>query len=466
MTAPRFLASSALRLATAFAVIFALGGALMFGAFQWAVTGYANASIEEDLRVETRVLLADQAASDLPGLERRVSSRTRLGSPFSYALFDRTGRRLAGALPLQAPQGAGLGQVAMPAPTDDGAAADEPILVRTLATPLPDGSLVVGKTTYAVHELQEWMAQIALWGAAGMAVLAALGGLTAGLILARRLERVNTATARIMQGHLTERLPPIGLGSEFAALRDNLNRMLERLEASMEAMRHVSSDIAHDLRTPLNRMRQRLEQSRARSETVQGLQEAIDRALTDLDGALDIFAALLRIAQIEAGAGREAFAPVPASALIRRVFDAYQPVVDEAGHTMALLADSEKLILGDEDLLIQMLSNLVENAIVHANGPIHIILEAYDDRTKTVLCVRDTGTGIPDEAVSRVTRRFYRLDHSRHSPGAGLGLALVAAIASLHDADLALGSNRPGLSVRLTFVSTGETGGAGNGSEP
>src|SRR3989344_772685 len=150
MTAPRLLASSALRLATAFAVIFALGGALMFGAFQWAVTGYANASIEEDLRVESRVLLADQAASDLPGLERRVSSRTRLGSPFSYALFHRTGRRLAGELPPAAPQGPGLGQAAMPAPTDDGAGADEPILVRTLATPLPDGSLVVGKTTYAV----------------------------------------------------------------------------------------------------------------------------------------------------------------------------------------------------------------------------------------------------------------------------------------------------------------------------
>ena len=449
MTAPRFLASSALRLATAFAVIFALGGALMFGAFQWAVTGYANASIEEDLRVESRVLLADQAASDLPGLERRVSSRTRLGSPFSYALFDRTGRRLAGELPLQAPQGPGLGSVAMPAPTDDGAVADEPILVRTLATPLPDGSLVVGKTTYAVHELQEWMAQIALWGAAGMAVLAGLGGLTAGLILARRLERVNTATARIMQGHLSERLPPIGLGSEFAALRDNLNRMLERLEASMEAMRHVSSDIAHDLRTPLNRMRQRLEQSRARSGTVEELQEVIDHALSDLDGALDIFAALLRIAQIEAGAGREAFAPVSASGLVRRVFEAYQPVADDAGHTMALLADSDRLVMGDEDLLIQMLSNLVENAIVHADGPIHIIIEAYDEASKAVLCVRDTGPGIPDEALPKVTRRFFRLDHSRHSPGSGLGLALVAAIAALHDADLVLGSNRPGLAARI-----------------
>lgn len=282
-----------------------------------------------------------------------------------------------------------------------------------------------------------------------MAVLAALGGLTAGLILARRLERVNTATARIMQGHLSERLPPIGLGSEFAALRDNLNRMLERLEASMEAMRHLSSDIAHDLRTPLNRMRQRLEQSRARSGTVEGLQEAIDHALNDLDGALDIFAALLRIAQIEGGTGRETFAPVSASGLVRRVFEAYQPVADEAGHTMTLLADSERLILGDEDLLIQMLSNLVENAIVHADGPIHIIIETYDEASKAVLCVRDTGPGIPDEALSKVTRRFFRLDHSRHSPGSGLGLALVAAIAALHDADLVLGSNRTGLAARI-----------------
>jgi signal transduction histidine kinase len=455
MTAPRFLASSALRLAAAFALIFALGGALMFGAFQWAVTGYANNSLEDDLRVETRVLLADGAASDLDGLNRRVTARSRIASPFAYALFDGTGRRLGGQLPIDVSRDPGLSQVAVPAPSDDDETDDEPILVRTLATSLPGGTLVVGKSTQGVHELQEWMAEIALWGAVGMAVLAAVGGLTVGMILARRLDKVNAATSRIMQGHLGDRLPPIGLGSEFATLRDNLNRMLERLEASMEAMRHVSSDIAHDLRTPLNRMRQRLEHARGHTGTAKGLQGAIDQALMDLDGALDIFAALLRIAQIEAGTGRETFAPVSASGLVRRVFEAYQPVADQAGHTMAVLADSERKVLGDEDLLIQMLSNLVENAIVHADGPIHIILDAHDEGTRTVLCVRDTGSGIPDEALSKVTRRFFRLDHSRHSPGAGLGLALVAAIAALHDADLMLGSNRPGLTARICFRGDG-----------
>ena len=451
MTGPRFLASSALRLAAAFALIFALGGALLFGAFQWGVTGYANNSLEDDLGVETRVLLADGAASDLVGLQRRVSARARIASPFAYALFDGDGRRLGGELPIPVPVAAGLSQVSVPAPSDDGAIHDEPILVRTLATSLPEGTLVVGKSTHAVHELHEWMAEIALWGAAGMAVLAAVGGLTVGMILARRLDKVNAATSRIMQGHLGDRLPPIGLGSEFATLRDNLNRMLERLEASMEAMRHVSSDIAHDLRTPLNRMRQRLEHARGHASTVKGLQAAIDQALMDLDGALDIFAALLRIAQIEAGTGRETFAPVSASGLVQRVFEAYQPVADQAGHTMALLADSDRMILGDEDLLIQMLSNLVENAIVHADGPIHIIIDVYDEGASTVLCVRDTGSGIPDEALPKVTRRFFRLDHSRHSPGSGLGLALVAAIAALHDADLVLGSNRPGLTARIAF---------------
>lgn len=451
MTGPRILASSALRLAAAFALIFALGGTLMFGAFQWAFTGYADNSLEDDLRVETRVLLADGAASDLVELQRRVSGRTRIASPFAYALFDATGRRLGGHLPLGVRPDRGFNRVSVPAPSDDGAIDDEPILVRTLATSLPEGTLVVGKSTQAVHELQEWMAEIALWGTVGMAVLAAVGGLTAGLILARRLDKVNDATARIMQGHLGDRLPPIGLGSEFATLRDNLNRMLERLEASMEAMRHVSSDIAHDLRTPLNRMRQRLEHARGHATTVRGLQGAIDQALMDLDGALDIFAALLRIAQIEAGTGRETFAPVSASGLARRVYEAYQPVADQAGHTMAQLADSDGMILGDEDLLIQMLSNLVENAIVHADGPIHIIIDVYDEGTGTVLCVRDTGSGIPDEALPKVTRRFVRLDHSRHSPGSGLGLALVAAIAALHDADLVLESNRPGLTARIAF---------------
>jgi len=423
----------------------------MFGAFQWAVTGYANSSLEDDLRLETRLLLTDGGASDLAALQRRISARTRIASPFAYALFDATGRRLGGQLPVGISCDPGLNQVSVPAPSDDGAIDDEPILVRTLATSLPEGVLVVGKSTQAVHELQEWMAEIALWGAFGMAGLAAVGGLTAGLILARRLDKVNAATARVMQGHLGDRLPPIGLGSEFATLRDNLNGMLERLEASLQAMRHVSSDIAHDLRTPLNRMRQRLEQARGHTRTVKGLQAAIDQALTDLDGALDIFAALLRIAQIEAGTGRETFAPVSASGLVRRLFEAYQPVAELAGHTMALLTDSDREILGDEDLLVQMLSNLVENAIVHADGPLHIILGVSDEGTRTVLLVTDTGSGIPEEALPKVTRRFFRIDHSRHAPGSGLGLALVAAIATLHDADLVLRSSRPGLSARIAF---------------
>lgn len=451
MIAARVLASSAVRLAAAFTILFALGGALMFGAFQLAVVSFATASIDDDLRVETRGLLSSGSQRQLT---ERVSARVRIAGPFVYGLFDEAGQKLAGELSQDTPLAPGFSEILLPAPVED-AADDERVAVRILATRLPEGVLVVGKTTYAVQELREWMAEIALWGVAGMALLAAIGGLAVGIVLVRRLDRVNAATARIMAGHLGDRLPPIGLGPEFEALRDNLNRMLERLEASMDAIRHVSSDVAHDLRTPLNRLRQRLEHARSHQETVSGLQSAIDRALLDLDQTLDIFSALLRIAQIEAGTGRDAFAPVSLPRLVRRVVDAYLPVAEQAGHTLTMKVDGRAEISGDEDLLVQMLSNLIENAIVHSSAPIQIQVAVRDEGAAVVLEVRDTGPGIPEPELEKVKRRFYRLDRSRHSAGSGLGLALVAAIAALHQAELALTINRPGLSARIAFPASG-----------
>ncbi len=450
MIAPRFLASSALRLAAVFAVIFALGGALMFAAFYWSVASYANASIRDDLRTETRILLSDGGAENPAILARRVASRIQVADSLKYLVLDAEGRVLAGGLPAR-PTVTGFSEVKAPAPPDGRETSDELATIEVLVTQLPRGSLVVGKSTYAIHELREWMGLLTIWGVIGMTVLAAIGGLASGAVLARRLDRVNAATARIMQGHLSDRMPPIGLGTEFEALRQNLNRMLDRLEASMEAIRHVSSDIAHDLRTPLNRLRHRLEHARANLTTVEAFQATVDLSLTELDQTLDIFAALLRIAQIEAGAGRSGFGPIDAGQMMQRVFEAYQPVAEQAGHVLEFRTETGAVITGDEDLLVQMLSNLVENAIVHSPAPAHIRLDARIEDGRVILAVRDNGPGIPSADLSKVTQRFYRLDHSRGSPGSGLGLALVAAIAALHDARLSLQSGEPGLVASIGF---------------
>lgn len=450
MTAPRFLASSALRLAAVFAVIFALGGALMFTAFYWSVASYANASIRDDLRTETRILLSDGGAENPAILARRVASRIQAADALKYLVLDAEGRVLAGGLPAR-PTVAGFSEITAPAPPDGRETSDELATIEVLVTQLPRGSLVVGKSTYAIHELREWMGLLTIWGVIGMTVLAAIGGLASGAVLARRLDRVNAATARIMQGHLSDRMPPIGLGTEFETLRQNLNRMLDRLEASMEAIRHVSSDIAHDLRTPLNRLRHRLEHARANLTTVEAFQATVDLSLTELDQTLDIFAALLRIAQIEAGAGRSGFGPIDAGKMMQRVFEAYQPVAEQAGHVLEFRTETGAIITGDEDLLVQMVSNLVENAIVHSPAPAHIGLGARIEDDRVILAVRDNGPGIPSADLSKVTQRFYRLDHSRGSPGSGLGLALVAAIAALHDARLSLQSGEPGLVASIGF---------------
>jgi signal transduction histidine kinase len=275
----------------------------------------------------------------------------------------------------------------------------------------------------------------------------------------RRLDRVNHAVGRIMLGSLSERLPAIGMSAEFDDLSTNLNLMLDRIEALMVGMRQVSTDIAHDLRTPLTRLRQRLEDMK---EGLGGLkpvtEEQIEAAIAQTDSILAIFRALLRISSLEAGAGKQRFAEVDLSEMLDRVFQAYRPVAEDTHHVLSAAIESAVKVRGDAELLTQAVTNLIENALVHTPTGSHIGLSVKQLEKGVVLTVADDGPGIPIDLRGKVLRRFYRLDASRHSPGAGLGLALVSAIAALHEAQLSLSDNCPGLRAEITFRETAEFG--------
>tara|TARA_R110002124_G_scaffold218645_2_gene384543 strand:+ start:20570 stop:21946 length:1377 start_codon:yes stop_codon:yes gene_type:complete len=448
MTVHRWIGSAALRLALIYAVVFAVGGGGLYWAIDRAVATYGANGLDSDLRTETGVLLSTDGGQDRSGLERRIDARSRIVSPYVYAVLDSQGHRVAGQFPEGLIPRTGLDEVRLPHAEDDSPNPEE-VPVRTLLTPLGDGSLIVGKSTYAILELQELVSWISLWAIGGLSLIAAVAGGVAGTALAQRLDRINRATARIMAGHPAERVPPVGLGSEFETLRSNLNALLDWQQAALEALRHVSSDIAHDLRTPLNRLRQRLDQARTTARGPDVPAAVLEAAITDLDGVLDTFAALLRIAQLEGGTGRTAFGPVQPSEIIERAFEAYQPVCEEAGHALTVSINSAQPVSGDADLLVQLLSNLIENAIVHSGQPTQISLECFDEGDQVVLAVRDSGQGIPASERENVTRRFHRLDASRNTPGSGLGLALVRAIAQLHGGRLVLASNKPGLLAQI-----------------
>ncbi len=257
------------------------------------------------------------------------------------------------------------------------------------------------------------------------------------------------AAEAIIGGDMGRRIPVRGSDDDLDRLSATFNRMLDRIGMLMDSLRQVSSDIAHDLRTPLTRLRQRLEATRtlaagdARAE--------IEGALGDVDAILDTFAALLRIAQIEGGARRAAFRPVDLTAVARTVVEAFAPSAEDTGQSLTLEPSGELIIDGDRELLTQMLANLVENALRHAGVTARAVVATRSSGIDVVVVVRDDGPGVPEVERGRIFDRFYRLEHSRSTPGSGLGLALVAAIARLHDASLELDDARPGLEVRVRF---------------
>jgi signal transduction histidine kinase len=280
-----------------------------------------------------------------------------------------------------------------------------------------------------------------------LAVIGAL--LTSGAFL-RRLEGFNRTANRIIDGALEERVPLRGTGDEFDRLASNLNAMLDRVQALVESMRQVSNDVAHDLRTPLAHLRQGLETVRRSEGDREQYREAIDRALAECDQILTTFGALLRIAQIEAGTRRAGFTEVDLSSIFETIAETYAPVAEDHGKVLVAEIAPGIRTRGDPDLLTQMLANLVENAIRHTQTGSTVRLSLEED-DKPIGTVVDDGPGIPEEARKRVFDRFYRLESSRATPGNGLGLSLVAAVAQLHELEVELGDAQPGLHVSLRF---------------
>jgi signal transduction histidine kinase len=245
-------------------------------------------------------------------------------------------------------------------------------------------------------------------------------------------------------------VPVRGSRDDLDRLTLTLNRMLDRNAALMESLKQVSSDVAHDLRTPLTRLRQRLEAGLAApAERAQ----ALEGALADLDSILETFAALLRIAQIEGGARRAAFRECDLSGIAATVVEAFAPSAEDQKQSLALTAPAPVSVDGDRELLTQMLVNLVENALRHAGAGTRIVVAtAREADGGAVLSVTDDGPGVPEAERRRVFDRFYRLERSRTTPGSGLGLAMAAAAAKLHGADIELRDAAPGLEARVRFA--------------
>lgn len=254
-----------------------------------------------------------------------------------------------------------------------------------------------------------------------------------------------------MAGDFGRRAPVHGSGDEIDQVAMRMNSMLDRIQVLMEGMEQVSNDIAHDLRTPISRLRQRLESAHMHASSEADYRRAIELAIADTNAIIQTFSALLRIAQIEAGASRRELASVDLSELCMSISATYLAVVEGNGQSFATEIEPNIMVDGDRNLLTQMIANLIENATRHSPGGTRIAVQLKSRGVKAVLSIADTGPGIPVDERSKVVRRFYRLERSRTTPGSGLGLALVKAVCEFHHAEVAFSDNAPGLCVSIGF---------------
>jgi signal transduction histidine kinase len=448
----RVFQSGAFRLALLFALLFAVGATALVAVVNTAVSQFAGRATDAALIDESQLLLGEVRGHDPDFLRQLVLKRQRImhGRQYLYMLLDPLGHRIAGELPATAAR-TGWGKISVVEAAKADEPSDGPDTVRTYGARAGDGSfLVVGRDTSDLDELADWLRVVTIWSGLGITTMALSGGLLIGGVFLRRMDRVNRALQRIMDGALDKRIPAIGMGEEFNQLTQNMNLMLDRTQALMEGIRQVSTDIAHDLRTPLGRLRQHLESMRELSgpEAQEG---AIDDALTQLDEVLATFHALLRIGQIEGGAGRARFEVVNLSAIMERVHGAYETSAEDTGKNLNSEIAPNLFVNGDRQLLTQLFANLIENALRHAGEGAQISMHLAATDGAIFAIVADNGPGIPAAERGRVVRRFYRLDRSRSTAGSGLGLSLVAAIVELHGAELKLCDNQPGLGVEIHF---------------
>jgi len=462
------LRSSTFRRALIWIAIFGAVVLALFGYVYRATASYVLSRSDDVIAAEHAQLRKAYDAEGRSGLiaaiERGVAEGRFEGA--FYLLADPSFQPAAGNLkvwPAVLRGDAGWESFSTPAWKPD--AADRPLLRARFET-LPDGyHLLVGRD---ISDLDAFAREINTALALVVSLIFVLAGaasisITRGTVA--RIEAINATSRAIMQSGLGRRIALRGTHDEWDQLAANLNLMLDRIEALMGEVKQVTDNVAHDLRTPLTRMRGRLEKASNRPREPVSDQSLIEDAMTELDGVLRTFASLTRISQIEASDRSVHFRPVNVTELASEVVELFDAAAEERRGRLNLVADRPVFVTGDRDLLFDAIANVVDNAIKHGRGAGHVSVEIAPSHAGAIISVADDGPGIPADEHANVFKRFYRLERSRGTPGSGLGLSVVAAVARLHGASIEMLDNQPGLKFRLHFPGP-ITSGAGDAGTP
>lgn len=442
--------TSSFRLAVMYAGLTGVSFLILFGVIFWSTTRFMRHQIDDSITNELDEIISESRERPPEEIATLVQGLSRHSSGFYYLLQGANRVVRAGNLPALDPKIGIREWGVLPTSANPSFSA-----VRGRGVEISGNYLFVGWSTHQLHEMERMVAGSFFWGLAASVALALAGGVVASNRLMRKIEAISETSRDIIEGDLGRRVPVTSAGDEFDNLAGSINAMLDRIEALMNDLRQVTTDIAHDMRTPLTRLRQRLELAQRSSVDAEALHETLAVTVRDIDSILGIFGALLRIAEIDSGARKSAFKNLDFSELLYTVVELYRPAAEDKQQTLHDDIARNLAIRGDHEMLTQLFANLLENAVRHAPQGAKIALIARSVDSSIDVVVSDNGAGIPVEMRGKVLQRFYRLENSRTSPGNGLGLSLAAAIVKLHEAVLTLSDNNPGLCVKVSLREVG-----------
>ena len=451
------------RLAFAYLCLFGVSVLLLLGFIYWRTTGFMAAQADETINAEVQGLNEQYKRRGLLGLRTIIVERLSRPGQRSLYLLTIGDNVLAGNLSEWPRDTIETAPGWINFTYERGTEEDKELRPgRAMRFPMRGGfRLLVGRDVGELNAIEGAVRSTLLTALSITALFGIAGGVLISRNVLRRLEDINRTSREIMSGNLSRRIPVQGSGDELDDLAHNLNRMLEQIERLMMGMREVADNIAHDLRTPLNRLRNKLEGALIgnlpREETMTALESAIGEA----DGLISTFNSLLLIAEAETGAHRDTLEPVDLSEVIHDIADLYEPAAEDRGIALKFVAKSKVMVQGNRSLLARAAANLVENALKFTpqNGAVTVSAWRDPRDRKAKFSVRDTGPGIPEDDRERVLDRFVRLERSRNTPGSGLGLSLVSAVARMHDASIKLEDAKPGLLATLIFPDIEEPAG-------
>jgi signal transduction histidine kinase len=445
------------KLTLVYLTVFALFAAFLLGYFALNTRRLITEQITDTVNAEITGLSEQYRQGGIRRLVLVIDARARRPGSSLYLVTTFAGQALAGNVTALTP-----GVLDNPGWTetnyrrlDEAEGRDHPehhALVRVFQ--LPGGfRLLVGRDLEERERIYRIVLAAGRWSVAIVIVLGLAGGLFVTRRVLRRVEAMTETTRTIMDGDLSGRLPVAGTGDELDRLAENLNVMLERIEALMAGLKEVSDNIAHDLKTPLTRLRNRAEQALRAAKSDAEYRAALEATIDESDGLIRTFNALLMIARAESGQARDDMIDFDAAEIARDVGELYEPLAEEKGIALKVEADAAAPVKGNRELVSQALANLIDNAIKYAepeqkpvNGAApEIVVRALNEGDRILLTVADQGPGIPESDRAHVVERFVRLEQSRSQPGSGLGLSLASAVARLHGGELTLEDNQPGL---------------------